>query len=456
MNSYYVLNNSEAAVACERMNNETVKKLWRGFSSKNRELNFCVSEEFIFKIGNTETPLPKDGKEFTLKVDKDGICIRGKDYGGLLRGFFALLMKFEYENGLIKIKHTAEESNYKLSNRMIHICVFPENSLYFIKKLIRLSALCQYTHIVIEFWGMLKYDCMNELSWENAFSKADAKELVKECNDLGIAPIPMFNHFGHASASRVCYGKHVVLDQNPELRELFTPDGWVWNIFSTEVFELLKKIRYELYDVFPDCRYIHIGFDEAYYVSTHDDWRKSFPKYLEAVTREVEKEGKRPMIWMDMLLEAGKFPACYTVGNADEVKILQNATSKSTIFVDWQYNCNTAPIPSLESLRDCGRDCMGAPWFDKNNCAAHIDTLTKNNMFGIMFTTWHTLKEHMPSILRCSKLMGGKGFAWSLDGDKNGGIDGGIREETATLLRAVSFEGNTYEDSGWSRLQTEV
>lgn len=365
-----------------------------------------------------------------------------------MRGFYSLLLKFEYENGLVKIKHTAEESEYRLERRMIHICVFPENSLYFIKKLIRLSTLCQYTHIVIEFWGMLEYDCMKELSWQNAFSKDEAKEIVSECRDLGIEPIPMFNHFGHASASRLCYGKHVVLDQNPALQELFSPDGWVWNIFSPNAVNLLKQVRSELYEIFSDCEYIHIGFDEAYYISAHDDWRKAFPKYLETLTQEVEKEGKRPMIWMDMLLEAGKFPDCYTVGKADEIQILRSSASKATVFVDWQYDCRTVPIPSLTSLKDCGHDCMGAPWFDIENCSAHIETLTKNNMFGIMFTTWHTLNEHMSSILNCAKLMGGKTFVWSTEKE--------MRLEAAALLRRVSFEGNTYEDCGWSQKQIEV
>jgi hypothetical protein len=132
---------------------------------------------------------------------------------------------------------------------MIHICVFPENDLYFIKKLIRLSALCQYTHIVIEFWGMLQYDCLKELAWPHAFTKAQAQELIDECRELGIEPIPMFNMFGHATGSRECYGKHVVLDQNPTLQYLFTPDGWGWDITSEEVFALLKQVRQELYDL---------------------------------------------------------------------------------------------------------------------------------------------------------------------------------------------------------------
>lgn len=150
---------------------------------------------------------------------------------------------------------------------MIHICVFPENDLYFIKKLIRLAVLCQYTHIVIEFWGMLRYDRLKELAWPHAFTKAEAGELIRECRELGMEPVPMFNHLGHATGSRLCYGKHVVLDQNAKLEHLFTPDGWAWNIGSSEVAELLRGIRIELYELFGPGEYCHIGCDEAYYIS---------------------------------------------------------------------------------------------------------------------------------------------------------------------------------------------
>ena len=154
------------------------------------------------------------------------------------------------------------------------------------------------------------------------------------------------------------------------------------------------------------------------------------------------------MIWMDMFLEKGVFKNCYTVGEKDEVEKIRNATAKSTIFVDWQYDCFETPIPSLLSLKNCGRDVMGAPWFNAKNYTTHIKTIEDNAMFGIMLTTWHTLKEHMPSILGCAKKCGAKSFVWS--------EYSGLREETATLLRRVSFEGNTYADSGWSKEQIEV
>ena len=448
MSEYLVLDSKSTAVADERMNNETVKKLWNSFTLTTDKICLEKGDDFTFRLGNTQLPLLSEGKEYVLKVDENGAAIVGKDYGGLMRGFMSLLMKIEYDNEIIKIKIVTEESDYKIDNRMIHICVFPENDLYFIKKLIRLAGLCQYTHIVIEFWGMLKYDCLKELAWPHAFTKEQAKELICECRELGIEPIPMFNQLGHATASRVCYGKHVVLDQNPKLQHMFTPDGWAWNIESDAVKSLLKQVRQELYELFGEGEYMHIGCDEAYYITRNAELRQKLPAYLAKLTNEVEAEGRRPMLWMDMLLEKGIFKDCYTVGEKDEVEKIRNTTAKSSVFVDWQYDCSETPIPSLLSLKNCGRDAMGAPWFKAQNYNAHVQTIENNDLFGIMLTTWHTLKSNMQSILGCAKKCGAKSFVWS--------EYSGLREETATLLRRVSFEGNTYFDCGWSKEQIEV
>lgn len=448
MTEHLLLSGKAFAVADKRMNNETVKKLWRSFTFTEGELCLEAQEDFTFRIGSTSLPTLPQGKEYALSVDGDGAAIVGKDYGGLMRGFFSLLLKIELEKDGLKIKAVNEESGYIIKNRMIHICVFPENDIYFIKKLIRLSALCQYTHIVIEFWGMLKFDCLKELSWPQAYTKDQVKELIKECRELGIEPIPMFNQLGHASSSRECYGKHVVLDQNPRLQRIFSPDGWAWNIESKEVFTLLGQVRTELYEVFGEGEYMHLGFDEARCITQDKSLRAKLPDFLSRLTREVESEGRRPMLWMDMLQEKGAFSGCYTSGEKDEVETLRGATADSTVFVDWQYNYFEAPIPSLVSLKDCGRDVMGAPWFDERNYTAHVKTVAEGGMHGVMLTTWHTLKERMYSILGCAKKCGAVSFVWSA-----GSIS---RLETAALMRRVSFEGNAYPDCGWAKEQIDI
>lgn len=451
MEKYFYFGSNTSAKCDAKMINDTTKKLWHGFTFSSSDITLIGGENCTFTMGNVKTvSLPQD-KEYAISVTVDGVSVAGRDFGGLMRGFFALLMNIEYENlkigeEILRIPVFEATSNYKLKNRMIHICVFPDNDKYYIQKLIRLAGVCQYTHIIFEFWGSLKYDCLKELAWQDAFSKEDVKEFIKETRELGMEPIPMFNQLGHATGSRVCHGKHVVLEQNPLLQPLFTPDGWAWNINSSEVKKLLKDIRLELYELFGETEYIHIGCDEAYYYSACTEERKKLPSFLKELTDEVVSEGKRPMIWMDMLLERWKYPDCYATCPAEEVETLTNALNPKTVMVDWQYNIKKSPIPTLESLKSNGFDVMGAPWYGRQNYIAHINTLTENNMFGIMLTTWHTLKEQMPSILGCAKECGAIMFPW--------GANSGLREETATLLRRVSFLGNNYETSGWTKIDT--
>ena len=448
MKNTSVLHAAAAAAADPRMCNPSTQKLWHSFFLNSGSLQLQPGPENTFRLGSTPLPSLAAGKEYALVVDEDGAAIVGKDYGGLMRGFMSLLMKIEYGKNTFTIRPITEESNYRIANRFIHICVFPENDLYFIKKLIRLAALCQYTHIVIEFWGMLRYDCMEELAWPQAFTKEQVRELIREARELGIEPVPMFNQLGHASASRNRYGKHVVLEQNPALQYLFTPDGWAWNIASEDVLNLLKQVREELCELFGPGEFMHIGCDEAYYITKDPELRSQLPQYLATLTAQVEAEGRRPMLWMDMLLEANRFKDCYSSGKAGEVEAIRNATAPSTVFVDWQYGCTEVPVPSLISLAGCGHDCIGAPWEHPGNYSAHIETVVQNNMYGIMLTTWDTLKDRMITIPDCARLLGAQSFVWS--------GNSGSCDITATMLRRLSFEGNTYESSGWSKQQIEI
>ncbi len=449
MDKYFKFSGNVTAYADKKMLNSTVTALWNSFCMTEASLTLKEGESFIFVVGEVNIPKIPDGSEYALEVSEAGVAVVGKDFGGLMRGYCSLLMKIEPCGKFFCVKEVKEAGNYVIKNRMIHICVFPENDLYFIKKLIRLAGICQYTHIVIEFWGMLKYDCLKELSWENAFTKDEVKELLTLVREMGMEPIPMFNQLGHATASRLKYGKHVVLDQNPRLYDLFTPDGWAWNICSDKVDRLLKDIRYELCQLFGKGEYFHIGCDEAYYYSRNKELNGKLPEFLNRLTTQVEEEGRRPMLWMDMMLNASKYgKGFYASSSFGCENAMIEALAKSSVMVDWQYNINTVPIPSTVDLASCGFDVMGAPWYEPANYKAHVQTVAENNLFGVMLTTWHTLKEYMPSILGCAKEMGANSFTWSQYSE--------LREETSTLLRRVSLEGNSYSDSGWSKTQIQI
>jgi len=160
MENSYILNGKATACADKRMHNDTVKNLWRSFCLGDGELTLTDGPDCTFRLGTTALPELPEGKEYALRVDENGAAVVGRDYGGLMRGFMVLLMKIDYPETGLSMACTQETSAYRIQNRMIHICVFPDNSRYFIEKLVRLCGLCQYTHIVVEFWGMLQYDCL--------------------------------------------------------------------------------------------------------------------------------------------------------------------------------------------------------------------------------------------------------------------------------------------------------
>ena len=133
MKNSLTLTTSTTVVADPRMHNTSVKQLWRSFLLGKGELTLHSGEENTFRLGDTPLPTLPAGKEYALTVNEQGAAIVGRDYGGLMRGFMSLLMKIEYGKNRYSIQTVAEESNYRIANRFIHICVFPENDLYFIQ-----------------------------------------------------------------------------------------------------------------------------------------------------------------------------------------------------------------------------------------------------------------------------------------------------------------------------------
>lgn len=453
---YFYFDKTLCAKADSRLNNGTVRELWNGFCHRSGELVLSAGDDFCFKTGQPEIPVLPEGKEFALCVTEQGAAVTAADYGGLVRGLMTLMMRIEAVDltegqEKFRIEACRLESKYTIQNRMIHFCVFPETTPLFLKKCIRLAGVMQYTHVVLEFWGMLKFDCLKELSWENAYTKEAARAIVKEIEDMGMEAIPMLNHLGHASACRVSGGKHVVLDQNPRLATLFAPDGWSWNITSPRVHDLLKQARRELYEIFDNTAYFHLGCDEVYSYEKGEADQAMMRRFLHDLIEEVKQEGRRPIIWGDMLLnpkacgvEKPYFCGCDTPEHAEQ---LIAAIPKDTVIADWHYDVLEAPIKTSVYLKEKGFDVLGAPWFLTQNCRAHTDTVRDHGLMGIMVTTWHTLAEKMPHIVTDALMFGAYQSPWS------GEETSKIRTETAALLRKVCFVGGDYKEAGWTDSQ---
>ena len=280
-------------------------QMWKNFSFGFSTLTIREGNAKTFTIGNCEVP-ELLGEDFAILIERDGVAICAKDDKNLAHAFFTLLDRIKVDekcDGLLTIDCALIRDSAKIGVRMVHFCVFPETELYELARFIRFAAALRLTHVIVEFWGMLKYDCMKELAWESGYSKELLRPIIKEAKDLGIELVPMFNHWGHAAGSRAKHGKHVVLDQNPALQSYFSEDGWCWDIKKDKVKNLLSKIRGELFELFPNSEYFHVGCDEAYgYDLTKEGSADFITDYLNEVCESITKRGKKMICWGDMFL----------------------------------------------------------------------------------------------------------------------------------------------------------
>ena len=442
------------AKANPSLNKPVFKEFWNGFSCHASDIiiDDCGSYEFV--IGEPEK-VESCGELYHIQVDRNGAAVYANDVKGLICGYMDLLGRIKAistDDGreLFGIEFCSQAVSPLIHNRMIHYCVFPDTKLYEIRRFIRLCGALRYTHIVVEFWGMIKLDVLKELAWPHAFSKEEIKPLFDEANDMGIEIIPMFNHWGHASASRVNHGKHVVLDQNLRLQPLFSDDGWTWRIETDAVRKLMRNIRKELIDLCGKGEYFHLGCDEPYNFDLNIETAHTVTDYLNEISDELKAVGRRAIVWGDMLIaKSGEFNEDnnYIVSCPDEKvqnEILSNL-KKSIVIADWQYNVKTAPVETALVFKKAGFDVMLCPWdkvYGDDSLPPCAKTVIDHSLFGLLHTTWHTLSSGMPDVTRAADL------CWT--DEKNIPAYAGIRTKTANLIRKTNHPQGDYEKSGWA------
>ena len=433
--------------------NDTVKDIVYGFFYRAVEISYIPTDDLCIKIGNPTAETLQKGEGY-ISVTQDGVYITAIDERALLTSLFLLLRKaqalnLEIGKEEILIPAGKESVQPKISRRMIHFCVVPNVPLSVYKKLLRLASVLGYTQIILEFWGTFRYDCLKELAWEKqSFSKAEITELLQEAKDLQVEVVPMVNSFGHASASRMVFGKHVVLDQNPRLAPLFSSDGWRWNFERAEVKALLGKMRKELYEVFGEGKYFHIGFDEGFSYPWDERSTNALCDYLKALCEEVLQEGKTPMLWADQLLHEPTLGISLQTGyegNAPTQEIaekLLNSLPQETVLCDWQYFVKETPWKSAKYLAEKGRKVMVCPCNDIAGFNTSVSTAEELNCYGVLQTTWDKVFSEgaVYALFHAHDLFYGRSTATKKVGN---------RLEDATLLRKICFAKGDYKKAGW-------
>ena len=447
----YIFSGDLCATANSCLNKSIFREFWLNFTFQCSEIQISESEEYIFRIGKAE-PLSLDGYDYSINVQKDGICVYAENAKNLISGFMCLIDRFnllERSDALaIEVASCEIRDRAMIKNRMVHFCVFPETEIWELQRFVRLCASLRLTHIVLEFWGTLKLDAMAELSWSNGFSKDEIKPIIEEALALGLEIIPMFNHWGHAPQSRAMHGKHVVLDQNPGLQTYFSQDGWCWDIKKPKVKELLSEIRKELVGLCGAGDYFHIGCDEAYNFEFTKENIDYICDYINEISEEMLKLGRRVIVWGDMFLYQHEHynPKCRYTCNAPTPEFEEyslSRLSKNIVIADWQYRAMEAPVETSLVFKKYGFDTLICPWDEgRAQIDSVLETVKAESFMGFLHTTWHTLSGGMQYVL-----------IMALGGYEN--VESfttiGAYPQVASQIRKVMPAGGEYEKAGWSK-----
>ena len=448
------------AVAHASLCKPVFAEYWNNFSYGLSEIELLPTDSFTFCIGQAPV-LSLDGESYRVSITESGVSLAACSEKSLICGFMTLIdrLLMERVNGESRLfldACTYGETAF-IARRMAHFCVFPETELWEIRRFVRLCAFLRYTHLVIEFWGMFRYECLDALSWERAFSAEDLREIFAEAQDLGLELVPMFNHYGHASSGRVMHGKHVVLDRSPQYAYLFDETGWAWNIGLPETIDLQKKMRQELTELCGAGSFFHIGCDEIYGFDYSERAMEEICTHINAVAQSLAESGRKPILWADMFLPrtlknqtGNTYTAACPSENASSFML--SKLDKNVLLADWQYDACRFPVETSLYLKEKGFSVLLCPW-DRgmNRTNACLETAKIHGLDGILHTTWHTLSSGMPYVAKtargCFLPAGAKDVR-----DENPALH---FNKTAEILRKVYPCGGDYRKSGWSKKEIE-
>ena len=444
--NHFVFEKSVTAKSHACLNKDIFFEFFNNFTFNNSALKIETSNELSFIIGSVSKPI-LNGNSYAINVEEKGICLLAKSEKDLIYAFMTLLDKIKIsDDNIVYIPCFNICETPLIENRMVHFCVSPQIKLKDFERFVRFCGALKYSHIIVEFWGMLKFDALKELSWNFAYSKEEIKPIIKLANDLGIEIVPMFNHWGHASGARVIHGKHVVLDQNLSLQPYFSEDGWSWNIKSEKVKKLLKEVRSELISLCGKGEFFHIGCDEAYNFNlTEKENMDAICDYINEINLELNSLGRKTIIWGDMFISRRqdfnpKNRYCCYSPNIDSEKYMLAKINKNIIIADWQYTCEYAPVETSLIFKEAGFNTILCPW-DRSaeELYSCTSTIKENNLFGLIHTTWNTLDMGMPFVAMASVA--------SFEDSKPSVM--AMRPKTAALFRKIYKTNGDFNSAGW-------
>lgn len=238
-----------------------------------------------------------------------------------------------------------------------------------------------------------------------AYTKAEIKDFVEYCAELGVEVVPLQQSFGHV--------EYILRFPNyAKLRESNSDYSQVNPMEEELATKLFKELFTEMAELHPSP-YFHIGCDETRLLGRGAESKAKVEKfgvgrlygdYVKLMCDIVLDMGKTPVLWADIAL---KYP--------EALKSLP----QGVIFVDWNYGWSLNRFGDHKELMKSGFEVWGAPSLRSNPDNYNLTSWEKhfNNIrdfipqarelgyTGMVMTSWSTsgvysyLRESGPDII---------------------------------------------------------
>ncbi|MBQ7033705.1 MAG: family 20 glycosylhydrolase [Clostridia bacterium] len=342
-------------------------------------------------------------EEFFMEIGESTVLIVGKTVSGMLLGLKALIrMQNEFE----ALPQMTVMDYPDIPFRSVHTCIFrpddgsdkEESHPDYIKKMMKTAALLGYNHIFIEFWGMFPYS-LDYAHWPNAYTKEQIQDMVAYAiDDLHITPLPAQNLTSHAGWSRIVTRQHTVLDQRPDLSDMYIPGGWCFATESPKTQAFLKTLMDELIEMFRNPPYLHCCCDKCFgFGSTEADRTMSadvlFAKHISFLNTYLREKDVRMVMWGDMLYAS--MDALYWKCDEKTADFIP----KNILINIWTHNDPGRKWQDAAFFENKGFETVYSPFMNEKSIESMIALCHERKSHGMVQTTWHRPQSAVPYVI---------------------------------------------------------
>ncbi|MBQ8529478.1 MAG: hypothetical protein IJ459_07055 [Clostridia bacterium] len=364
--------------------------------------------DLYVKVGDADTSVRCNEGETVIRISENGIAVIGKDEDAVSNGVKMLIDMKRVAMGDGEFPIGEFHYTPKISFRGVHMCIFKPNdgtekddtTIDDVMRRTKIAALCGYNYVFYEFWGMFPYEKREYAHWPNAWSKADVDKLISfVIDDLHMTPIPHQNLTSHAGWSRIISRQHVVLDQRPDLADMWIPGGWCFATTREDTKAYLRDIIDDLVKTYRNPPILHCSCDKCFGFGSTEEERvvpadDLFVNHMLFLHDELKERGVRMAMWSDMLyssLDVKYWKCDPAVTDRLPNDILMNVWTHNDIGeTKWQ------DVPFFE---DRGFETVYSPFLDKNGAKNMIEQCIENGSLGIVQTTWHRPELALPTVV---------------------------------------------------------